>query len=610
MLLVNPVPATKDQQQQQQQQQKEEAVAPTPFLIHISDIHVSQFNNKTLDKLSTFCTQFLPRVKDQGMVATVLGGDLVDSNPRVWRGQPLGPIPEEWAKFREVIDTQCRPNGLILPVRGNHDAFTVTDYNDQRNVNYRSLADELLSDTPGLIRDAEGSWMLPVANDYLLIGLDLNPSTGSPRYFFGQFHTTTEEWLRREWLEKRPDKKAILISHYNFGSLYPEDRRRFVALLHEAPHFYVLLSGHTHTLFGHRMYAEMEGLPEMENAALVPVLCVIGGLAVMRFEADIPDFKTTGTVRLLQLPSTDTSPREWRYTVPAKGDLPPTILPPMVGVNGEVEVTVIGDSVRSVEVVAKHSHTTLHTRNGRLYYGRIDPVQQGLDSNAVVRVTYGSSGQSVDAYLVPKDLRKEYLSQPFRWEFTHLHAFMFLGSAGVWLGNIALTWLLRHQLERSGKLLWYLMWTVLLLLPFAPWAFGTGVKGCPAVVLPYGTLCLSHLTCRLPNDVYGIAFVILSVKYQLSLLAILTLSRCSGWSLVTIPLLLRWQLYATNWMAITYAPLALLCPISTIVWDLTFWYDVMRRYTNLFGKRTPPLGYEELQKPQHTSTSIGRDLSS
>lgn len=59
--------------------------------------------------------------------------------------------------------------------------------------------------------------MLPV-NGYLLIGLDLTPSAGASRHFFGELSEETEAWLREEWLGKRRHMRTIIITHYNFGT--------------------------------------------------------------------------------------------------------------------------------------------------------------------------------------------------------------------------------------------------------------------------------------------------------------------------------------------------------------------------------------------------------
>ncbi|KAF4724654.1 hypothetical protein FOZ63_023286 [Perkinsus olseni] len=580
LLLLGPVPSAAVE--------PETAGAPTagdpvPFLIHISDIHVSQFNNITINKLSTFCRDFLPRVKGHGLVATVLGGDLVDSNVAAWSGQYPGPIAEEWAKLSHVLLTECAPHSPILTVRGNHDSFAVAGYDDEKNHFYRDMVEQLWPKSPELVRGPSGSWMLPV-NDYLLIGLDLTPSAGASRHFFGELSEETEAWLEAEWIQKRRDMRTIIVTHYNFGTLEPPSRRRLTRILHEASDVHVLLTGHTHTVMGHWMYAQFEKLLEME----------------------IPDFKFNGVVRLLQLPPPtpeSVDPREWRYSIQPDEDLVPTILPPVVRDGGEVFVTVVGArDVDKVEIIG-HGHTVDLTRESSddlVYSGRLDPDVPIED--AIVQLTYNNGDSRVETNLAPLNPRRRLLPLPVQWAFTNMHTAMFLGSAAFWIGNILLAWFLRSTLLRSGKLLCYLLCGIAVFIPVLPWSLAVGYHGCPSIVFGFGIFCLRSPSW-MPNDTYAIAFIGLSIKLALCFAVVKSLDAKSRWSFLTIPVLLWGQYFSLRWTVMSYGPYAFLLAPATTLWDTVFWFGILQRYFGLCKPKRVPPSYTPLRLNRFDSSS-------
>ncbi|KAF4675315.1 hypothetical protein FOL47_007932 [Perkinsus chesapeaki] len=555
-----------------------------PFIIHISDIHVSQFNNITIDKLSTFCRDFLPRVKGYGLVATVLGGDLVDSNVAAWSGQYPGPIEEEWAKLSHVLINECAPHSPILTVRGNHDSFAVAGYDDEKNHFYREMVEQLWPKSADFIRGPGGSWMLPMS-DYLLIGLDLTPSAGASRHFFGVFSNENEEWLRREWIEKRRNIRTIIVTHYNFGTLEPSDRRRFADLLHEASDVHVVLSGHTHTVMGHWMYAQFERLLEME----------------------VPDFKFDGLVRLLQLPpatSENSDPREWRYSIQPGEVPPPTILPPVLHADGEIFVTVVGpNNIDKVEAIwDDHAvQLALDGSEDHLYKGLLDPASS-LDSG-IVRVTYNTGDSVVETNISPLNPQARLMVFPLQWAFTNMHYAMFLGSVAAWIGNILLAWSLQETLVRSGKLLRYLLQGIAILIPFLPWSLAVGYHSCPSIVFSFGIFCLRTLSW-MPNDTYAIAFIGLSVKLALCFAVVKSLDAKSRLALVTIPVLLWGQYFALRWTVMSYGPYALIIAPATTLWDVVFWFGILRKYMGWCKpKRSVTVPYTQLRLDHADSTS-------
>ena len=259
------------------------------FVIQLTDIHLSSFDDRTAEPLIRFCSEissYGPHLK--GVIIT---GDLVDAVPPLFSTAVRGQFKQDWSLLSKamhscIYDDSGHERGIpIIAIRGNHDCFGVDGFGSNSNEGFIEFQRLLQASWHGqkIQRDERGNlvWFLhdePTA----IILLDGCDPQGSPHQFYANFVIPNIK-IPADYTQ------IVLFSHYTTGSYLPKDRSGlfdWISTLNKehANRVRGFFAGHWHRFLGYTLSVRHIGsgnffLDEFETPDLLGsgIVRVIGG---------------------------------------------------------------------------------------------------------------------------------------------------------------------------------------------------------------------------------------------------------------------------------------------------------------------------------------------
>ena len=241
-------------------------VAAEPFYLVLNDLHMHGTYQASADRLSWFCAEALPAIKQGGNLKfIVLNGDLTDSGSPVISLEGPGERPLEWQLLKDAL-APCLHSTLVFALRGNHDSFNVDGgFNDPSNRLFLDFQNHVDSSNKqkGIlpVRMQDGGSFVVHVDDQTFIFID---NSRSGRRFFAWYTEEMDAWVRSALKLVKKDKSVTVFSHYPTGTVLPDDRLRLMRTIEEySAKIKSYQSGHVHFTYGFRAQTEVSGINEL-----------------------------------------------------------------------------------------------------------------------------------------------------------------------------------------------------------------------------------------------------------------------------------------------------------------------------------------------------------
>eukprot|EP00158_Paraphelidium_tribonemae_P007390 Partr_v1_DN28229_c1_g1_i1_m76306 putative transmembrane protein 62 len=211
------------------------------YFMQVSDLHVSTYKPKYLERLRIFLNTTLPTVKPSFVFAT---GDLTDAKGKA-KFTDSKQVRVEWEDYNRAIRESGvldRPN-FWWDQRGNHDCFNVPNWSSKQNY-YRNLSSVKEENYTFHFKTSFGS--------YTFLGIDACPTSGPSRpfNFFAYFDRDDMDFLQSRLARYPSSNHTFLLSHYPLAMTITgltTDGLPFESL---SRNISVMLCGHLHKLEG------------------------------------------------------------------------------------------------------------------------------------------------------------------------------------------------------------------------------------------------------------------------------------------------------------------------------------------------------------------------
>jgi hypothetical protein len=231
------------------------------WFVQVSDIHINQYGfGSGTEHLEYFLRETLPLIKPLFVVAT---GDLTDAkqNPGLGSQQHQ----QEWETYRSLLQRAGvyeKPN-FWFDIRGNHDCFDVSSWDDDRNMfaHYSKMK----------LPSYSHVFDLPFGK-FGIIAVDGCPDYGPSRpfNFFGALTTKKMDELERnlELMKAAKVRHTFLFAHYPLVTMQFQRSSKNTSFAELGRDISAYFSGHLHRLFaglGRCIYAvQPAGFLELE----------------------------------------------------------------------------------------------------------------------------------------------------------------------------------------------------------------------------------------------------------------------------------------------------------------------------------------------------------
>jgi len=242
------------------------------WFIHISDVHVSNWQDKTrLSNLKDFVTNTLETIKPE---VVVCGGDLTEAKPNHLQASQ---DEKEWKSYKEIVDSRWKSLPW-LDIRGNHDNLNVLSRNSTNNY----FSKYSVMGQKGYLGSYVTPWQIRGQNlNFIAVDATLEVGMNYPFNFVGNIDANQQKLLNNITINLPEDSINILFGHYPTSVVRQSEFLRSLI-----SHGLVYLSGHLHDLAifrMHNMYSFHNGndleleLVDWKNNRMFRVLAVDHG---------------------------------------------------------------------------------------------------------------------------------------------------------------------------------------------------------------------------------------------------------------------------------------------------------------------------------------------